>query len=227
MPEILLLAVEVADAVPDSCEVARGAGVAAQLLALLEACNCGLHVAHLHIDNALRVLSRGDVVLRGELVRKLDCPLAAPERGLRSELDHEGLLGVDAPEHVDELPGHVVALQGVDELHELLIAVGHVAAVSDDEIAELRLNPEPAAHRVHIAERKIRVPCGLGVVAPEKLGIGKLDVGLGHGVDKVVALPQAVQAVKIDQGLLVLTGEELRPSGEERMLYPLAVVSGP
>ena len=166
MPEILLLAVEVADAVPDSCEVARGAGVAAQLLALLEACNCGLHVAHLHIDNALRVLSRGDVVLRGELVRKLDCPLAAPERGLRSELDHEGLLGVDAPEHVDELPGHVVALQGVDELHELLIAVGHVAAVSDDEIAELRLNPEPAAHRVHIAERKIRVPCGLGVVAP-------------------------------------------------------------
>ena len=64
MPEILLLAVEVADAVQDTGKVPRGAGAAAELLAPLEAGNCGLHIAHLHIDDALRVLSRGDVMLR-------------------------------------------------------------------------------------------------------------------------------------------------------------------
>ena len=226
-PEVLLLAVKVADAVPDTGEIPRGAGVPAQLLARFEAAYRCLHIAHLDVDNALRVLCGGDVMLRGELVGKLDCPFAAPERGLRSELDHERLLGVDAPEHIDELPCHVIALKRVDELHQLLIAVGHVAAVGHHEVAELRLDPEAAAYGVHVTEREIRIPCGLSVVAPEELCIGKLDVGLGHSIDEVVALPQTVQPVEIDKGLLMLPGEELRASGEQRMPYPLAVGPGP
>ena len=64
VPEILLLAVEVAYSVPDAGQITRGAGVPAQLLAHLEAAYSRLHVAHLDVDNAPCVLRCGDVMLR-------------------------------------------------------------------------------------------------------------------------------------------------------------------